>query len=307
MTLQQLEYIIAVDQHKQFVNAAKACKVTQPTLSTMVQKMEEELGVQIFDRTKHPIETTAIGQKIVAQAQITLNELERLKEIVSSEVNALSGVLKIAVIPTVAPYLIPDFIKNFKENFPQVQLSIEEMRTAFIVEQLFHASLDMAILSTPLKNPELFEIPLYYEKFVAYFSPDHPHKDKPLLTSKMPLDNLWVLQEGHCIRNQVFNFCGKNSAKKHIYEAGSIDTLIKIVDTNGGYTIIPELHLALLSKNQLANTRLIDNPPAVREISLVIRKDFFKERMINAVADIVKTIIPHQMLDERLKKFSIKL
>ncbi|MDD4848221.1 MAG: LysR substrate-binding domain-containing protein [Bacteroidales bacterium] len=307
MTLQQLEYIVAVNHYKHFVKAAEACRVTQPTLSTMVQKLEEELNVQIFDRTKHPIATTAIGQKIVLQAQITLNELGRLNEIVTSEVKSLSGSLKMAVIPTVAPYLIPDFIKNFKKQYAEVALSIVEMRTSFIIEQLFQASLDMAILSTPLKNQELLEIPLYYEKFVAYFSPDYPNKDQVMMAAKMPLDDLWVLQEGHCIRNQVFNFCKKMTSKKSIYEAGSIDTLIKIVDKNGGFTIIPELHLAFLTENQLQNIRMIDNPPAVREISIVIRKDFVKERMINAVADTVKQIIPQNMLDDRLKKFSIKL
>lgn len=307
MTLQQLEYIVAVNHYKHFVKAAEACRVTQPTLSTMVQKLEEELNVQIFDRTKHPIATTAIGQKIVLQAQITLNELGRLNEIVTSEVESLSGSLKMAVIPTVAPYLIPDFIKNFKKQYAEVALSIVEMRTSFIIEQLFQASLDMAILSTPLKNQELLEIPLYYEKFVAYFSPDYPNKDQVMMAAKMPLDDLWVLQEGHCIRNQVFNFCKKMTSKKSIYEAGSIDTLIKIVDKNGGFTIIPELHLAFLTENQLQNIRMIDNPPAVREISIVIRKDFVKERMINAVADTVKQIIPQNMLDDRLKKFSIKL
>lgn len=307
MTLQQLEYIVAVNHYKHFVKAAEACGVTQPTLSTMIQKMEEELDILIFDRTKHPVETTVIGQKIVLQAQTTLNEFGRLKEIVSSEVNSLSGTLKMAIIPTVAPYLLPDFITIFKKQYPKIMLSISEMRTAFIVEQLFRSSLDMAILSTPLKNSELFEIPLYYEKFVAYFSPDHPLIDQPLLASKMPLNDLWVLQEGHCIRNQVFNFCGKKVEKNHIYEAGSIDTLVKIVDKNGGYTIIPELHLSFLNENQIKNIRHIKNPPAVREISIVIRKDFIKEAMINAVADTVKQIIPQQMLDERLKKFSIKL
>lgn len=307
MTIQQLEYIVAVNYYKHFVKAAEACKVTQPTLSTMIQKLEEELDVQIFDRTKHPVATTAIGQKIILQAQTTLNDLCRLKEIVSSEVNTLSGNLKIAVIPTIAPYLVPDFIKNFTTNYPEVTLSILEMRTSFIIEQLLLASLDMAILSTPLKNPELFEIPLYYEKFVAYFSSDNPHKDETIENGILPIDDLWVLQEGHCIRNQVFNFCKRKSAKKSIYEAGSIDTLVKIVDKNGGFSIIPELHLAFLTKDQLKNIREINTPPAVREISIVIRKDFVKERMVNAVAETVKKIIPVNMLDERMKKFSIKL
>lgn len=307
MTLQQLEYLIALNQYRQFLKAAEICGVTQPTLSFMVQKLEEELDVQIFDRTKHPIEPTEIGKKIIVQAQNTINESNRLKELVDSEINSLSGDLKIAVIPTVAPYLIPDFIMNFKKKYIDVNLVISEMTTSTIINELKRASINMAILATPLKNPDFLEIPLYYEKFVAYFSPNNTQKNETLVASKLPLNDIWVLQEGHCLRNQIFNFCGKSVIKNKVYDAGSIETLIRIVDKNGGYSVIPELHLLFLTEEQKNNVRPIENPPAVREISIVIRKDFIKERLINAVADTIKTIIPQSMLDDRLKKFSIKL
>ena len=306
MTLQQIEYIVALNRHRHFVKAAEECGVTQPTLSAMVQKLEEELDVKIFDRSKHPIEPTAIGEKIIRQAETTLNEMRRIQEVVDNETNSLTGTLKIGIIPTIAPYLVPDFISRFRTDYGLITLTISEMRTTNILEQLKTGNLDLAIVSTPLDQPDMLEIPLYYEKFAAYFSPTQRLTEFPLNPKDMPLDDLWVLQEGHCARRQIFNFCHAKSSN-HMYEAGSIDTLVKIVDKSGGYTVIPELHLQFLTETQLKNVREITSPPAVREVSILIRKDFVKERMINAVADTVKKIIPPQMLDERLKKFSIRL
>lgn len=307
MTIQQLEYLIALNRHRHFVKAAQECEVAQPTLSAMIRKLEDELEVTIFDRDKHPVEPTLIGARIIAQAQRTLDEMRKINEMVHSEISTMGGTLRIGIIPTVAPYLIPDFISKFKKEYPAVELSIAEMRTSMIIEQLKYSLLDMAILSTPLDNPDLLEIPMFYERFVAYFSPLEENSDKFLKASDMPTEHLWVLQEGHCARNQVFNFCSATDSYNHTYEAGSIDTLIKIVDTNGGYTVIPELHLQFLSESQAKNVREIDSPPATREISIIIRKDYIKERMINAVADTIKAIIPDHMLDERLKKFAIRL
>lgn len=308
MTLQQLEYITALARHRHFVKAAEQCGVTQPTLSAMILKLEEELGVTLFDRSKHPIEVTPIGQAIVGQAQVILSNVAGLHEIISQEKGAIEGELRMAVIPTVSPYLIPDFLHHFREHYPAVRLHVHEMRTSVIIEQLRRAETDLAILATPLPETEFLTIPLYYEKFAAYVSPrEEIHAKDTLSASDMPLNRLWMLQEGHCIRNQVFNFCHERSRTEQAYEAGSIDTLVKIVDRNGGYTVIPELHIDLLTEEQRRNVRPIDNPPAVREISIVIRHDFIRERLLNAVADTIKKIIPHEMLDERLKKFAIKI
>ncbi len=307
MTLQQLEYIVAVNKHRHFVTASEQCGVTQPTLSLMIQKLELELGVTIFDRAKHPIEPTAMGQRLIAQAEITLREMRKLKEMVHTETESLSGSLKIGVIPTLAPYLIPEFIHLFKTKYQEVDLSISEMRTASLIEALNKESLDMMIAATPLEQPGFYEIPLYYEKFVAYFSPDNPFRDAPLLAGSMPQENLWVLQEGHCVRSQIFNFCERSVDYNHVFEAGSIETLVRIVDKNGGYSVIPELHLAFLTEEQRKNVREINAPAPVREISLVIKKDLIKERLINAVADTIKAVMPEHMLDERLKKFAIRL
>ncbi len=308
MTLQQLEYVLALEKTRHFVRAAELCGVTQPTLSAMVQKLEDELDCKIFDRSRNPLETTEIGKKIIHQAQDIIFQSNQLKETVQSEKELLSGSLHLAIIPTIAPYLLPHFIAAFKKAYPQIALKVSEMHTSTIVEKLRIAEIDMAILSTPLEDAKILEIPLYYEKFAAYISPKESIYERvELSASDMPLDQLWVLEEGHCLRNQVFNFCTKKVQHTSTYEAGSIDTLVKIVDVNGGYTVIPELHIELLSENQKLNLRNIVNPEATREISVVIRHDFVREGMLNAVAECIKQIIPAYMLDARLKKFAIRL
>jgi LysR family transcriptional regulator, hydrogen peroxide-inducible genes activator len=307
MTIQQLEYIVAINKHRHFVTASEKCGVTQPTLSQMIQKLEVELNIIIFDRSKHPIEPTPIGLRLINQAEVILREMRKMREMVISETECLSGSLKLGVIPTLAPYLIPEFIRIFKSNYPEIHLSISEMPTASLIEALQKDVVDMFIAATPLNQPDFFEIPLYYEKFVAYFSVDNPYRDKPLSAQNMPQENLWILQEGHCFRSQIFNFCQNVVEFNHTYEAGSIETLIRIVDKNGGYSVIPELHLSFLTEAQKLNVREITCPPAVREISIVIHKNFIKERLVNAVANTIKSLMPENMLNERLKKFSIKL
>ena len=307
MTLQQIEYVVALYRTRHFAKAAESCGVTQPTLSAMISKLEEELEVKLFDRKRHPIEPTTIGKSVVDQALKAMNEVQKIREVIDSEANNLQGSLKMAILPTIAPYLIPKFIKQFKEDYAEVKLNIIEGLTNEIMDQLIHNEIDMAIVTTPLEQPSILEVPLYYEKFVAYFSADERH-DAPALTPfTMPLTNLWSLQEGHCTRKQIFNFCSSKIASNQIFEAGSMDTLIRIVDVNGGYTVIPEMHLDFLTDKQRSQTVEIKNPPAVREVSVVFRADYVRERLVNAVANTVKKVIPEGMLDERLKKFSIRL
>lgn len=307
MTLQQLEYIIALDKTRHFVRAAEMCGVTQPTLSAMIQKLEDELDCRIFDRSSHPIVPTEVGAMILQQAQVVMFNVHQLKENVLTQKGSVAGSLSLAIIPTVAPYLLPELITLFRRDYVDISLKISEMRTETIIEKLHSAEIDMAILSTPLDDPKILEVPLYYEKFVAYISPNEPlYLQDEVSTNDMQLDHLWVLEEGHCLRNQVFNFC-KNKTHSAIYEAGSIDTLVKIVDRNGGYTVIPELHINLLTDLQKQHLRKIVRPEATREIALVIRHDYVREGLMNAVANSIKQIIPQHMLDARLKKFAIKL
>lgn len=308
MTLQQLEYVLALDKTRHFVRAAEMCGVTQPTLSAMIQKLEDEMDCKIFDRSRQPIEPTVIGKQIISQAQVIIYQVNQLKESVRTEKEALTGTLNLAIIPTIAPYLLPQFIASFRELYPTIVLKVSELHTDTIIEKLRVAEIDMAILSTPLEDSRILEVPLYYEKFVAYISPKEPiYERTELSASDMPLDRLWVLEEGHCLRNQVFNFCNEKPQHNSTYEAGSIDTLVKIVDINGGYTIIPELHIELLNEKQKLNLRNIIKPEATREISVVIRHDYVREGLLNAVAECIKKIIPAHMLDARLKKFAIRI
>lgn len=308
MNIQQLEYIVALDKHRHFQRAAESCGVSQPTLSALILKLEEELDLTLFDRKSHPIATTDSGRNVIDQARVILYHIAQLKEMTRSEKELDCGTIRIGVIPTVAPYILPRLFKQMQQMFPQIELRAFELRTAVIIEQLRKAELDMAILATPLEQPDLLEVPLYYEKFAAYVSPSEELYHKTEVTAhEMPTEHLWVLKEGHCMRNQVFNFCQTKSAYSATYEAGSIDTLIKIVDENGGYTVIPELHLPLLHENQQCHVRLLTSPTPVREISLVIRQDYVRERLINSVVDAVKAIIPDEMLDARLKRFAIRL
>ena len=308
MTLQQLEYVVTVDRIRHFAKAAEICHVTQPTLSMMIQKLEDELGVKIFDRSKHPVEPTRTGAEIIDKAKGILLNTDRLREFVLSEKGGLECDFTLAVIPTVAPYLLPGFFPAFTSAYPDVNLRVAELRTSTILESIVAGKIDAAILATPLNHPQLLEIPLYYEKFVAYISPENPLYSQDEISSvSLPLEDLWVLQEGHCLRNQIFNFCEDKTPRNYLYEAGSIDTLIRIVDTNGGYTIIPELHQAYLTESQKKNIRPIVSPETVREISLIIHADFVREKVLNAVADTIKGLIPEHMLDARLKKFAIRL
>lgn len=307
MTIQQLEYIVALNKFRHFVKASEHCGVAQPTLSMMIRKLETELDVVIFDRKKQPIEPTAMGKRLIAQAEISLKEMRKMGEMVEAETEIISGPFKLGVIPTLAPYLVPKFINLFSKKCTGVELSISEMTTASCIEELKKDNIDMFIAATPLEQKDFFEIPLYYERFVAYFASDSKIKYETLSASNMPKDDLWVLEEGHCLRDQTFNFCKSEIDYNEVFEAGSIDTLVRIIDINGGYSVIPELHLEFLTEDQKKNVTEITSPPAVREISLVIKQDFIKERLINAVADVIKQIIPEHMLDERMKKYSIRL
>ncbi len=308
MTLQQLEYIVAVEKYGQFVKAAESCGVTQPTLSSMIRKLEQELDIRIFDRNSHPVGLTAVGEEVVRQAKVILYHVGQLEEMVLNERQAEMGSVNLGVIPTIAPYILPGLFKEIHSKHPGIALRVIEARTSVLVEKLERAEIDVALLSTPLKNDKLLEIPIYYERFFAYFPAGNPNLESESVRLRdLPLDELWVLQEGHCLRNQVLSFCGQLSRNASVYEAGSIETLVRIVDENGGYTVIPKLHIGLLSPEQKARTRSITSPEPVREVSLVVRHDYVRERLLNILAASVRAIVPEEMVDSRLKKFAIKL
>ena len=308
MNLQQMEYIVALDKYRHFVLAAEACGVTQPTLSAMIQKLEEELDVKIFSRNRKNIAPTAIGEKIIRQAQIALNESQRIKELVSDETGTMKGSLRMGILPTIAPYLVPDFIHHFRSAHPDVDLFIDEKENASLVRELRFGNIDIAISTLPEDREGILEIPVYIEKFVAYFSSGCSHARKIIASGNLPAEHMWILKEGHCVPNGAMNFCKNKDIGNHIYEAGSIETLVRIVDRNGGYTIIPELHIPFLSDAQKENVvHLNVNPPAQRCISILIKDDFIRERAVNAVLETLKSIIPSYMMEERLRRHKIKL
>jgi LysR family hydrogen peroxide-inducible transcriptional activator len=305
MTLVQLEYIVAIDTYRSFVGAAEKCFVTQPTLSMQVQKLEEMLNVKIFDRSKQPVIPTEIGSQLIAQARIILQESLKIKEIINSQQQEIIGELRIGIIPTVAPYLLPQVISGMREKYPDLKLLIWEYTTADIIHHLKTGVLDCGILATPLGDPATDELPLYYESFVTYISKNSKlFKKKHIDPDDLEEENIWLLNEGHCMRSQVLNICRTtkdNRLQGLTYNTGSVETLIRMVDRNDGATLVPELALSELSNKQLSKVRSFKSPEPVREISLVTHKNFIKKRMLNAFKEEVLAVIPKTMKQRKRK------
>lgn len=308
MTLQQMEYIVALDKYRHFVLAAESCGVTQPTLSALIQKLEEELDVKIFNRDRKQVTPTDIGEKIIRQARTALNEVYRIREVVADETSTTNGNLRIGILPTIAPYLVPDLIHHFRKSFPNVNLYIDEKENESLVKDLELGNIDMAITTLPESSKGLLEIPVYVERFVAYFSEKCSKAQQFISKGEIPAEQIWILKEGHCLPHSGLNLCKNGQFGNHIYQAGSIETLIRIVDKNGGYTIIPELHLRFLNDKQKEKVLPLQvNPPAQRQVSLLVKEDFVRERMMQAVLDVLQQIIPEEMMDSRIKKHAIRL
>jgi LysR family hydrogen peroxide-inducible transcriptional activator len=305
MTLVQLEYAVAVDTYRNFVLAAEKCFVTQPTLSMQLQKLEDTLGVKIFDR-KQPVVPTEIGIEIIAQARVLLAESQKIKEIVSDRQKELSGELKIGIIPTVSPYLLPRIITKFIDKYPQVKLMVWEQTTEQIIQQLKLGLIDCGILSTPLNEANLTEIPVFYENFVAYTSKSSKlFKKKHIVPDDIDPEEIWVLNEGHCMREQVLNICQRRKTTQNFlhfeYNTGSVETLKRMVDQNNGATILPELALSELSDKQLDRVRYFKTPEPAREVSLVIQRNFLKRRMIEALKNEILEFVPKRMRTRKKK------
>ncbi len=310
MNLQQLEYIIAVDNYRQFSEAAAMSFVTQPTLSMMIQKLEEELGVKIFDRSKQPVFPTKAGEAVIAQARLVMQEASRMKEVIHELKGELKGDLRLGVIPTVAPYLLPLFLNHFLKKYPQLKVKITELTTEQIIEKLKLNLLDAGILATPLNNPLLNEQVLYYEQFVVYASNEEKMmKKKYILPGDIDPNHLWLLEEGHCLRNQVLNLC--ELRKKELetsnleYVTGSIETLKKMVDVYNGITILPELAIKELNVAERKHVRHFKPPVPVREISVVTYRHFVKQRFVEVLKNEICEHIPAQMLTAKRKQIAL--
>ncbi len=306
MNLQQLEYIIAVDRYRHFVTAAEKCYVTQATLSMMIKKLEEELGARIFDRSKQPVIPTLIGEKIIAQAKIVIKEASRIKELVSEESGLMSGELRIGIIPTLAPYILPLFLKKFLSKYPDIKLQISELTTDEIIHRIKLNLLDAGILAIPLAESDLVEVPLFNEEFVIYSSQKAAGlKRKYMLPAELDVNSLWLIDEGHCLRNQVINLCELklNERKIHKFDlsASSIETLKKVVELSEGVTVLPYLSLNDLSNEQMNKIRYFKPPAPVRKIGLVSFRYFVKEKLLDALKSEILNSVPANMLSERNK------
>jgi len=300
MTTVQLEYIIALDIYRSFVMAAEKSFVTQPTLSMQVQKLEDELGIKLFDRSKLPIVPTQVGTMVIEQARIALRENNRIRELIAGFQQEVRGTLRMGIIPTLAPYLLPSLVANFSAHYPQVTLEIWEYPTEVISQQLKKEQLDCGVLATPLHDKQLQEIPLFYESFVVYTSTKQALFNKKVLTpSDLPHSGIWLINEGHCMRNQVLNICSRRENSRALknleYNTGSVETLKRMVEMNEGWTILPELSVADLNSTQLDMVRYFRSPEPVREISLVMHRHFVKEGLTEALRKEILLQIPEKM------------
>lgn len=299
MTLTQLEYAVALDSLKHFSKAAEYCHITQPSLSMQIQKLEDELDVRIFIRTT-PVTTTETGHIIIDQAKKILAEAAMMQQLIQQEKNEAAGILKIGIIPTLAPYLLPQFLQSFIKKYPLVRLTIQERTTETILKNMKNGTLDAGILATPLQADFLKEEFLFNEEFVAYVSPKEKlFNKKYLLPTDINVHDMWLLEEGHCLHNQVMNLCAlqKHASieKNFDYAAGSLETLKHFVDKNGGVTLLPEMATFNLSSAKKNMLRYFKNPAPAREISLVTLKTFPKTRLVEILKETILDNLPIQL------------
>ncbi len=302
MTITQLKYVLAVAEHKNFTKAAEKTFVTQPTLSMQIQKLEEELDILIFDRSKKPIALTEVGAKLVQQARNIVNESERIQDIVDQQKGFIGGEFKLGVIPTVMPTLLPMFLNNFIKKYPRVKLKIEELNTETIVERLMDGHLDAAIAATPLEHEAIKERVLYYEPFVGYIPSTHRlNQKKKIDTADLDIDDMLLLEDGHCFRDGIINLCKtkKSYDEDHFQlESGSFETLVKLANEGLGMTLLPYLHTLDIKSAEKANLHYFNDPSPAREVSLIFNKSELKMQIIDAlqatIAGVVKGAITFQ-------------
>ena len=302
ITLTQLEYIVAVDTFRHFGRAAEHCFITQPTLSMQIKKLEEDLEVVLFDRSKQPLIPTDVGVRIVEQARIVLSESEKISNLVKEHKNLISGEMKIGIIPTLAPYLLPLFIGNYKRKYPNILITVEELTTENIIDHLNRDLLDVGILVTPLKEDRISEKPIFYEEMMLYVHDNHPLHDKPEVSvDDISVPEVWLLRDGHCFRNQVVNLCmAKGRHQEQLpfhFEAGSLETLMNIIDKEGGITLIPELAALEMSTERSKHVRAFDDMTPLREVSLVYSRYFAKNKLVELLWREIVASMPQNLLN----------
>jgi len=300
-SLTQLEYIVAVEKLRHFGRAADECHVTQPTLSMQIQKAEEEIGYPLFDRLKKPVVPTTKGQKFITQAKVLLHEHRKLIDLSRNQSGELAEDFRLAVIPTIAPYLLPLFIQSFSAAYPKVHLTIDELKTETILQRLKEDALDAAILATPLHEPGLRERPLYYEPFSLYVSKSHAlNARKRIREDDLSIEDMWLLEDGHCFRQQIVRWCSlktRDGVFTNVrFEGGNIDTLRQLVRKSRGYTLVPSLFVDTLSESERREfVREFEKPQPAREVSLVYRRDQWKADVLKALEDTILANVPEAL------------
>lgn len=302
MTLQQLEYIVAVYRFKHFAKAADQCGVTQPTLSSMIQKLEEELGVKLFDRKANPVKPTTIGMEVIEQAWKVLVRANKLKETVEENRLSLLGTFRIAVLPTIAPYLVPRFFPQLLTEHPEMDVRVVEMNTAKMRKALAHGDIDAAIL-TNVKGLDNFDIKtLFYEQFFAYVAKgDKLYESDNIRIADLKGEYLWLLDEGHCFRDQLVKYCQLKSASRsrQAYSLGSIETFMRIVESGKGVTFIPELAVQQLDDTQRQLVKPFALPIPTREVVMMTNKSFIRTTLLQLFIDRIRQSVPPEMLKLR--------
>jgi len=302
MTLTQLEYALAVAKFGSFKNAADKRKISQPALSMQIQKLEDEFGIRIFDRKGSPLKITSDGELFLERAQEIVAASYRLSEFSSSLRDDFTGEISIGIIPTLAPFLVPLFADHLLKDNPMLKMDIHEVTTEKVVNGVRSGELDAGIISTPINVYGITAIPLFYEKFFIYSTEDHLSHELQVNLNKIKYENLWLLEEGNCFRDQINNFCDLNKIRKNkqfIYRSNSIDALIRLVDTKGGMTILPELSTLSLSEYQEENVKIIAGKPKAREIAIIVPRNYDKERYIDKIKTYIQANIPRSMLTSK--------
>lgn len=302
MTLTQLEYVLAVHEHQHFGRAAQSCFVTQPTLSMQLQKLEEELQVTIFDRSKNPIQVTNEGQVVVEQAKKVIHEHKKLYSMIEESKNEIQGQFRLAVIPTLSPFIIPLFAKSFNENYPKVNLQITENKTEDIIRMLKDDEIDAGLLVTPLHEKNIEEKALYYEPFYLFVAKDHPfaQKDK-IKEDELDINEIWLLNKGNCFRDQVLRICSRAKEAEITnpinFESGNFETLKNMVLNGSGYTVLPHMAVKQLPDDQKKLVRNFALPRPTREVSLVHMKDCVKQKILGALEEEILASVPDDLRD----------
>ena len=308
MTITQFQYVLAVAKYKNFTTAAEHSFVTQPTLSMQIQKLEEELGVIIFDRSKKPLQITEVGERIVKQAQVIVNESERMNDIVAKEKGFIGGEFRVGIIPTVSPTLLPMFLTNFIKKYPKVCLKIEEQTTENILKKIADGSYDAGILATPLHNPNIIEKPLYYEPFVAYIPVNHRLQNaKTIYSEDLDINDILMLEDGHCFKDSVLNICNQDiiESKEHFQlKSGSFETLVRLANEGLGMTLLPYLHTLELKEKEKECVHYFVEPYPAREISLIYHKNELKMQIIKALHDTISGVIRGAIAFQNVKIIS---